>query len=694
MPKSRSMTRDRFHSQDPSTSSDRLEHAQRTGRPTWPLGATGLVYGGDYNPEQWTRETWVEDVRLMQEAGVTMVSIGMFSWASIEPRRGEFHWEWLDEVFALLHEAGIKVDLGTPTAAPPAWFFREHPEARVVDRDGRALGPGSRGMACPSSPAYRLAATGITRALAERYGDHPALALWHVHNEYGAPVGESFSRFAQDAFRDWALRRHGSLDAVNAAWGTAFWGQTFGVPEEIHAPLPTPSMQNPSLELDWRRFSSEQILECFRAERDVLRELTPHVPVTTNFMAHTCPNIDLWKWADEVDVVSNDHYLIAADARNFVELALDADLTRSLARGRPWMLMEHSTSGVNWQGRNVAKRPGEMARNSLSHVGRGADAVMFFQWRASLKGAEKFHSAMLPHAGTSSRIWREVAELGAQLEELADLQGTRVHADVAILWDWESHWAQDLPWRPADDLSHRAQIQTWYERLWRDHIAVDFAHPEDDLSAYRLVLAPASYLLSDAAARNLDGYVRDGGNLVVGPFSGVVDSEDGVRPGGLNAALAPVLGLEVHEFCPLRDGDQARLVLDGKPLRSRLWCEDLQLRGADAIGSYTDGPVAEGVAATRHAYGDGAAWYLASDLDVEDLAAMFSGPYLAAGLTARDLPEDVELLERRAEDGTRHLIALNHTAQPVTVSVDGAAPLEVPAGGVATASVPTAVTAG
>ena len=300
MPKSRSMTRDRFHSQDPSTSSDRLEHAQRTGRPTWPLGATGLVYGGDYNPEQWTRETWVEDVRLMQEAGVTMVSIGMFSWASIEPRRGEFHWEWLDEVFALLHEAGIKVDLGTPTAAPPAWFFREHPEARVVDRDGRALGPGSRGMACPSSPAYRLAATGITRALAERYGDHPALALWHVHNEYGAPVGESFSRFAQDAFRDWALRRHGSLDAVNAAWGTAFWGQTFGVPEEIHAPLPTPSMQNPSLELDWRRFSSEQILECFRAERDVLHELTPHVPVTTNFMAHTCPNIDLWAWADEI----------------------------------------------------------------------------------------------------------------------------------------------------------------------------------------------------------------------------------------------------------------------------------------------------------------------------------------------------------------------------------------------------------
>ncbi|ATG50202.1 beta-galactosidase [Brachybacterium vulturis] len=681
------MTSDRFPSSRPDVRESTDARPPQT-RPSWPLGLDGLAYGGDYNPEQWTRETWVEDVRLMREAGVNLVSIGMFSWASIEPRQGEFHWEWLDEIFELLHEAGIRIDLGTPTAAPPAWFFRAHPESRVVDRAGRSLGPGSRGMACPSSPAYRSAATGITRALAERYGDHPALALWHVHNEYGAPVGESFSTFAQDAFRHWALRRHGSLEAVNSAWGTAFWGQSFGVPEEIHAPLPTPSVHNPSLALDWRRFSSEQILECFRAERDVLHELAPHIPVTTNFMAHTCRNIDLWKWADEVDVVSNDHYLIASDDRNFVELALDADLARSIARGRPWMLMEHSTSGVNWQGRNVAKQPGEMARNSLSHVGRGADAVMFFQWRASRKGAEKFHSAMLPHAGTNSRIWREVRELGTQLEGLAGIRGTRVRADVAILWDWESHWAQDLPWRPADDLSHRAQIQTWYERLWRDHLAADFAHPEDDLSGYRLVLAPASYLLTDAAAAKLAAYVREGGNLVVGPFSGVVDAEDGVREGGLNASLAPVLGVEVHEFCPLRKGDDARIVLGGHSVRARLWCEDLQLRGAEPIGSYADGPVSGGVAATQHTYGQGTAWYLASDLDVVDLSVLFSEPYCAAGLAPRELPEDVELLERIGEDGTRHLIALNHTAEDQALPAGDHGTVSVPAHGVATSRRP------
>jgi len=691
MPQSCTMHRDRFQSDGPTTPVTPVGTSSAAGalrdpaRPSWPLHLDGLAYGGDYNPEQWPRETWAEDARLMREAGVNLVSVGIFSWATLEPRRGEFHWEWLDEVFALLHAQGIRIDLGTPTAAPPAWFFRDHPEARVIDREGRALGPGSRGMACPSSPAYRAAATGITRALAERYGDHPALALWHVHNEYGAPVGESFSDAAQEAFRDWALARHGSLDAVNAAWGTAFWGQVLGTREDLHAPLPTPSMQNPSLELDWRRFSSEQILDCFRAERDVLREITPHVPVTTNFMAHTCPSIDLWKWADEVDVVANDHYLIAADERNFVELALDADLTRSLSRGRPWMLMEHSTSGVNWQGRNVAKAPGEMARNSLSHVGRGADAVMFFQWRASRKGAEKFHSAMLPHAGTGSRVWREVTELGATLDALADLRGSRVEADVAILWDWESHWAQDLPWRPSDALRHRAQIQTWYERLWRDHLAVDFAHPEDDLIRYRLVLAPASYLLTDAAAANIDRYVREGGRLVVGPFSGVVDAEDGVRAGGLNAALAPVLGVAVHEFCPLREGDEARIVLDGSPLRARIWCEDLQLEGAEPVGTYVDGPVPGGVAATHHAHGEGHAWYVASDVDVEDLAAVLREPYAAAGLTVRDLPEDVELLERIHEDGTRHLIAINHTAQPASIPVGDGDRLEVPAGGVATA---------
>lgn len=652
-------------------------------------GLAGLAYGGDYNPEQWPREVWREDVRLMREAGVNMVSIGMWSWAKLEPREGEFDTEWLDELLDLLHEAGIRAALATPTAAPPAWFFRTYPEARVVDRDQRALGPGSRGMACPSSPAYRAACERITRMLGERFGSHPAVAMWHVHNEYGAPVGESFSAAAHEHFRHWVEGSYGALEAVNEAWGTAFWGQTLGTWEEVLPPVPTPSVANPSRELDWRRFSNQAILECYLAERDILHELSPDIPVTTNFMAHTCPNMDLWRWAREVDIVSNDHYLTASDPRNFVELAFDADLTRSLAGGHPWILLEHSTSGVNWQDRNVAKAPGEMARNSLSHLARGADGIMFFQWRASQKGAEKFHSAMLPHAGPDSRVFREVCGLGATLEGLAAVRGSRGEAEIAILYDWESQWAQDLPWRPSADLGHRKQTQTWYERLWRDHLAADFVHPEADLSGYRVVLAPASYLLTDAAAENLENYVGRGGNLVVGPFSGVVDECDGVRDGGLNAALADLLGVAVEEFCPLRAEESAHIETPaGEVLDVQVWTEDLALRDAEVLASYADGPRPGSAAITRASRGAGHAWYLASDLTLEGLSTVFADVYAKAGLTVPDLPADVEVIERSAADGTRHLFAINHTTRDHVLDVADGQTLTVAAGTVGHVEIP------
>ena len=330
----------------------------------WLPGVEAVCYGGDYNPEQWPEEVWAEDVALMHEAGVNLVSIGIFSWALLEPREGEYDFAWLDRLVALLHDGGIRIDLGTPTASPPAWFFHTYPDACVVTRDGTVLGFGSRGMASPSSLAYRRASTGIARQLAHRYGRHPALALWHVHNEYGAPVSECYSPASSAAFRAWLRNRYDTLDSLNDAWGTAFWGQRYGAWEHISAPAVAPSVVNPAQRLDFARYTSDALLECFIAERDAIRAESPGLPITTNFMATNCPSVDLWRWAREVDIVSNDHYLTAGDARNHVGLAMAADLTRSVARGRPWILMEHSTSGVNWQPRNVAKRAGEMARNA------------------------------------------------------------------------------------------------------------------------------------------------------------------------------------------------------------------------------------------------------------------------------------------------------------------------------------------
>ena len=410
----------------------------------WLKGTTGLRYGGDYNPEQWPRETWLEDIELMKQAGINLVSIAIFAWGILEPREGEYDFSTLDDIFGLLHEAGIDIDLATPTAAPPAWFWKKYPDSRPVTRDGITLGNGSRGMVSPSSPDYRRAAAAITEQLARRYANHPALVLWHVHNEYGAPISDSYDDHSVAAFRIWLQKRYGTLDTLNEKWGTTFWGQVYGEWDEIDAPRQSASVTNQAQRLDFHRFTSDALLECYINERDVIRRFTPDIPVTTNFMATNCLSADYWRWSQEVDVVSNDHYLVAERADNHVLLAMDADLTRSLAGGSPWILMEHSTGAVNWQPRNIAKRAGELARNSLSHLARGADGILFFQFRASRFGVEKFHSAMLPHAGAETRIWREVVALGQSLGSLAAVRASRVTARVALVWDTESFWAQDF----------------------------------------------------------------------------------------------------------------------------------------------------------------------------------------------------------------------------------------------------------
>ncbi|AEI12936.1 beta-galactosidase [Cellulomonas gilvus] len=662
---------------------------------SWPTGSA-ISFGGDYNPEQWSRDVWDEDVALMRQAGVNLVSVGIFSWGMLEVSEGVFDFAWLDELLDLLHANGIAVDLGTPTASPPAWFFAQYPQARVVAKDGTVQGFGSRGMASPSSPEYRAAAVRIATELAQRYAQHPAVVLWHVHNEYGAPVGEDFSPAAVTAFRVWLQARYGSLDELNAAWGTAFWGQRYTRWEHVGLPHATPSVANPAQRLDFARFSDHQLRACYIAERDAIRAHATQ-PITTNFMANECPGTDLFAWAREVDVVANDHYLTAADPRGHVGLALAADLTRSVAGGAPWLLMEHSTSAVNWQPRNVAKRAGEMARNSLSHLARGADGILFFQWRASRSGAEKFHSAMLPHAGTDSRVWREVVELGHSLQRLAPVQGSRVHADVAILWDAESFWAQDLEWRPSVDVQHRERVRAYYERLWRDGLTIDFVQPSQDLSGYRLVVAPASYLLRVQDAANLTAFVADGGTLLVSFFSGIVDEHDAVHQGGFLAPLREALGLTVEEFLPLRAGETARVswTPDGaqaQELPADVWQDDIALDGAQVVGTYLDGPAAGRPAITRNAHGAGSAWYVSTRLDIDALAPVMERVYADARLAPAGLPFDVEVVTRRGADAD-FVVAINHSAEDVDLALGdgqellGAAPvsgtLVVPAGSVA-----------
>ncbi|MFE1346158.1 beta-galactosidase [Streptomyces sp. NPDC058757] len=663
---------------------------------TTPKGLTRLAFGGDYNPEQWPESVWQEDVRLMREAGVTMVSVGIFSWALLEPEPGRYDFGWLDRVLDLLHAHGIRVDLGTPTVAPPAWFYRAHPEALPVTADGVRLSYGSRGAICHSSPAYREAAARITTELARRYAGHPALALWHVHNEYGVPVSACYCDTCAAHFRRWLNGAYGSLEAVNEAWGTAFWGQRYGTYEEILPPRTTPTVGNPAQQLDYRRFADATLRENFRAERDILHELSPGIPVTTNFMTalSQCDSIDYWAWGREVDLVTNDHYLITDGRRTHVNLAMAADLTRSVAGGAPWLLLEHSTSGVNWQPRNPAKRPGEMARNSLAHIARGSEGAMFFQWRQSRRGAEKFHSAMVPHGGTDTRIWREVVELGAGLGALEEIRGSRTVPDVAVLWDWHSWWAQKLEWRPNEAHDARERADSFYEALYDRHLTVDFAHPEADLSAYPLVVVPALYLMTEAAGQNLREYVENGGTLVVSYFSGIVDEHDAVHPGAYPGALRDVLGLTVDEWSPLLDHQRVGLTgPGGAALTGDVWTEFVRPRGAETVWTYADGPAAGGPAVTRHRLGRGTAWYVSTRLDAVALDAIVAAAAEDAKLPGRTgLARNVEVVHRAGANG-RYVFVLNHTAGETKVPLDAAGTelldggrvdgtLTVPAGGV------------
>ncbi len=404
---------------------------------------TGLGYGGDYNPEQWPEEVWLEDAQLMQAAGINLVSLGIFSWAKIEPQPGAREFGWLDRVMDVLHQHGVRVNLATATASPPPWMAHQDPKSLPVTAEGVRISVGARQQYCPSSVTYRKGARRLARDIAEHYKDHPALAAWHVNNEYGCHTWECFCEQCAASFRVWLQRRYGDIERLNDGWGTAFWSQHYHSYDEVNPPRRVNGLINPTQQLDWRRFSSDNILELHQAEMDILGEVTPDVPRATNFLGFL-PGLDYWKWGEQQDFIATDVYTDPAQPLPHIDGAASYDLARSLGRGAPWVLMEQTSSLVNWRPRNAVKAPGVMRLWSLQAVARGADAVMFFQWRASRAGAEKYHGAMLPHAGTDTRVHREIQQLGGDLTRLQALRGSRVNADVAVLHDWDNWWALEL----------------------------------------------------------------------------------------------------------------------------------------------------------------------------------------------------------------------------------------------------------
>jgi beta-galactosidase len=647
------------------------ETAGRTPEWRWPATAgDGLAYGADYNPDQWPEETWAEDVRLMREARVNLVSVGIFSWARLEPEPGRFDLAWLDRVLDLLHANGVAVNLATPTASPPAWLIEQHPEILPVDERGSTIGPGSRRHYCPHAPAYRDAARRIARRLAEHFANHPALVMWHVDNEYGCHIGDCFCEASRAAFREWLERRYGSVAALNEAWGTAVWGQTYGAWSQVLPPGLQPTFSNPGHELDWRRFWSDSWVECFGEQKQILREVTPELPVATNFMGMH-PGIDYWALAASEDLVANDSYPETSDPDWQVETAMVCDLIRSLGRGRPWLLMEQAVAYATWRPRNSTKRPGVMRLGSYQAVARGADGVMFFQWRTSPSGAEMHMAGLVGHAGTDNRQWREAVGLGAELEGLAELRGSRVTASVAILFDWAVWWALDSEGRLDSSIRLRPFLDDLYAAFHRRGISVDFAPPDADLSGYSLVVAPYLYLVNDAAAENVRRYVRSGGTVLMSFFSGIVDANARIRRGECPAPFSEMLGLCVEEFAPFA-GEMANSIRtsDGRTFDCSVWGEVVRTRGASALAGFEGDFYAGLPAVTVNRYGAGRAIYLATMPDRAGLAWVVETACETAGVAATPgASAQVEIL-RRAHGDREWVFVLNHSSRAVEVPID------------------------
>jgi beta-galactosidase len=624
-----------------------------------------ILFGGDYNPEQWPEEVWTEDVRLMKNAGVNSVTVGVFSWARIEPRPGVRDFGWLDRLLDLLHANGIGVVLSTPTSTPPPWLGSLHPETLPRDENGEVVWWGSRQQFCPSSPVYRHYAAAITEDLATRYGGHPALTMWHINNEY---CTHCWCDTTAQHFRLWLHDRHGTLEALNSAWGTAFWSQRYDTWDEVIPPRRAQYLRNPGQTLDFKRFTSDALMECYTAERDIVARCSPHLPVTTNFMS-LWTGQDGWKWAEQEDVVSVDVYPDPKDPLGGQYNAMIGDLTRSQARGGPWMVMEQAAGAVNSKGVNHPKPRGLNRLWSLQAVAHGADAVCYFQWRQSRQGAEKFHSGMIGHAGEAGRSYHEVLHIGADLAVLApEVMDGQVYSQIAILHDWNSWWADQQDGRPSEHLDYTDVLRAWHRALWEAGHTPSFAHPEHDLRAHRLVIVPHLYLLTDAAIENLLAYVRDGGTLACGFMTGVADEVDRVREGGMDARLRELFGIAtVHEWWPLEAGESVGC--DG--FLGTLWSEEIELAltagrpDAETVVSYRGGEL-DGLPAVIR---NGRAWYLSTLPEPTALRPLLARIAENAGIdpTLPGLPPGVEAVRRGDL-----LFLLNHGLLPATVTVPGA----------------------
>lgn len=651
-----------------------------------------IIFGGDYFPEQWSEDIWLEDVRLMKEARVNMVSVAIFSWALIQPDEDTFCFDWLDRVMDLLASNEISVCLGTSTAAQPNWLTRKYDDILLMRDNGDRVTYGSRQTYCVNSPSYRRAARRLTTEMAKRYKGHPALALWHVNNEYANKNSMCFCANCEQAFQQWLRDKYSTIEGLNETWGTVFWSEKYSKWEEINTPRKSAGGRNATKLLDYKRFMSESFYSLYMEEYTVLREITPDVPISTNFEGDWS-KFDHSLFKDHLDVVAFNCYpdpRFMEDSRKWV--ALRHSMMRSLL-GKPFMLMEQAPSQVDWYPVNIAKRPGVMRLWSYQALAHGSDSVMYFQWRASKKGAEKYHSGMIPHYGKESRVFQEISALGNELEKIAEVAASDVEAPVAILMDNDSWWTVDDPYAngaksldnevfwsangqpfPTVLVSYVGELEYYFRSFYDRNVLVDVIPSHYDFSKYKVVVAPLMHMVKPGFKEAAEAFVRAGGTFITTYFTGLIDENVGVYLGGYLGPLKEILGVSVEEYDPLLPNGKTRMKMEGPPdgyqvdYECSIWAEVAHTTTAKTLATFTEDYYQGCPSVTVNELGEGKAYYIATRPDQDFMRDFLKQILTEQGIFPVQLPPGVECVTRRKGQKSYHFY-LNHNAHSIEIDL-------------------------
>ena len=645
-----------------------------------------LLHGGDYNPGQWLDRPDIlkEDIRLMKLAGCNAMSVGIFDWERLEPEEGRYELDWLAEIIDNLYAEGIYTVLATPSGARPGWMAEKYPEVLRVNPDGRRILFAERHNHCLTSPIYREKVAQMNRALAERFGRHPAVILWHISNEYG---GDCHCELCQAVFREWLKKKYGTLENLNHAYWSMFWSHSYSSWEQISSPMEgIGETAHHMLVIDWKRFTTDQTVSFMQTEKDALREFSPDVPVTTNLMSFY-DGLNYGKFREICDVISWDNYPTwhNGDPAVPARIGMAHDWMRSLKPDRPFLMMESSPSATNWQEVAKLRRPGMHMLASMQAVAHGSDSVQYFQWRKGRGGSEKFHGAVVDHdCSAEHRVFREVSEVGKRLKALRSVAGTVFPSKVALLHDVENRWAlgemQGLH-NKVPQKGYMADLLAFYRPFFDQGVNVDVVDQEADFTPYKLVVAPMLYLLRAGIAGKLASFVEKGGILVGTYWTGIVDENDLCYLGGVpGEGLDKVFGLQETEIDALypQDSNILRLrpenILRGcrRDYEVRDLCQLVRLTTAQTLGEYGADFYAGTPALTVNEYGAGRAYFIGCRTGqdfLNDFLGKLCGDLQLRNLDA-ELPEGVTVSMRRdAKSGIEYLFVQNYSDAPAAFTL-------------------------